>query len=46
MKSFDHVLVQVIVLDSDMTFATDIAQLWQMLSTMKEKNKVSFTVHR
>ena len=46
MESFDHVLVQVIVLDTDITFTTDIVQLWRLLSVMKEKHKVSFTIHR
>ena len=46
MESYDQVLLQVIVLDTDVTLATDIAQLWLLLTTMKEKNKVSFTVHR
>jgi len=34
-------LLQVIVLDTDMTFTTDITMLWMMLSSMKEKHKVS-----
>ena len=41
MESFDHVLLQVIVLDTDVILATDIAQLWMLLSTMKQNNKVS-----
>ena len=41
MENSDHVLLQVIVLDADVTLATDIAQLWMLLSTMKDKNKVS-----
>jgi len=43
---FPDTLKQVLVLDTDITFATDIAQLWSMLKSFK-KGQVSthFTIY-
>ena len=34
--------VQAIVLDTDLTFAADITELWQHFTAMRRKNKVRF----
>lgn len=45
-KILPPALRQVIVLDTDVTFATDIAQLWKLFSKLQEKQVLLSTFYR